>query len=256
VLVATAALMCCDAWFDVMLDWNGPDRWASLLMAATVEVPVAILLLARARLSIVDILPARVVTLADIDDVLTDRTCERLLRELGAVESASVAQLSSVLGLAPATVSAKLAVLAGTGHVRRAVRDRWRAVPHNMFWPHPDEVPEPDRERYRAFVDARYDREIRLLTRAARERDRLGVWGKASRSTAHLTAAELARFDREYHELMFRYTALHERATPGTTLVALRFYAFPQSLADGAGETDGAGDTNGQSDKPQVCTRP
>ncbi|WP_326834181.1 hypothetical protein VSH64_04525 [Amycolatopsis rhabdoformis] len=40
-LAATATLLCCDAWFDVMLDWAGPDRWTSLAMAALLELPIA-----------------------------------------------------------------------------------------------------------------------------------------------------------------------------------------------------------------------
>jgi hypothetical protein len=48
-LAATAALLCADAWFDVVLDWGGPDQWMSVLMALLLELPVAILLMAYAR---------------------------------------------------------------------------------------------------------------------------------------------------------------------------------------------------------------
>lgn len=48
-LIGTATLMFCDAWFDVLLDWGGPDTAVSILMAALIEVPLAAWLLLRAR---------------------------------------------------------------------------------------------------------------------------------------------------------------------------------------------------------------
>src|SRR5262245_17301300 len=44
-LAATAALLCADAWFDVVLDWDTPGRWISVAMALLLELPAAILLL-------------------------------------------------------------------------------------------------------------------------------------------------------------------------------------------------------------------
>jgi hypothetical protein len=49
VTIATATLLCCDAWFDVTLDWSSSDRWLSLLSAVLVEVPLAVFLILRAR---------------------------------------------------------------------------------------------------------------------------------------------------------------------------------------------------------------
>src|SRR3989440_6135653 len=37
VLVATATLMLCDAWFDVMLSWHAADWWTSIVMAVAGE---------------------------------------------------------------------------------------------------------------------------------------------------------------------------------------------------------------------------
>ena len=48
-LAATAALLCADAWFDVVLDWDAPDRWVSVAMALLLELPVAVLLLLHQR---------------------------------------------------------------------------------------------------------------------------------------------------------------------------------------------------------------
>ena len=42
---ATAALLLCDAWFDVSLALGTPDVWLSAALAAVVEVPLAVFLL-------------------------------------------------------------------------------------------------------------------------------------------------------------------------------------------------------------------
>lgn len=47
--LVTATLLCCDAWFDTMLSWGGPDAWQSIVSALLVELPLAGLLLAVAR---------------------------------------------------------------------------------------------------------------------------------------------------------------------------------------------------------------
>jgi hypothetical protein len=47
--VATAKLLFCDAWFDIVLDWGTSDVWGSLASAAFVELPLAVFLLFRAR---------------------------------------------------------------------------------------------------------------------------------------------------------------------------------------------------------------
>jgi hypothetical protein len=49
IMIVTATLLICDAWFDVTLSRNGSDRWASLATALAAELPLATLLLLRAR---------------------------------------------------------------------------------------------------------------------------------------------------------------------------------------------------------------
>ncbi|MER6565505.1 hypothetical protein ABT288_04785 [Streptomyces sp. NPDC001093] len=44
-----ATLLICDAWFDVSLDWGRADVWASAGTAVLVELPLAVLLIVRAR---------------------------------------------------------------------------------------------------------------------------------------------------------------------------------------------------------------
>jgi hypothetical protein len=48
-MIVAATLLVCDAWFDVTLTWNGADHWASLATALGGEMPLATLLLVRAR---------------------------------------------------------------------------------------------------------------------------------------------------------------------------------------------------------------
>jgi hypothetical protein len=48
-LLVTGALLCCDAWFDVILDLGTSGEWLSLLAAVAVELPIAFLMFAAAR---------------------------------------------------------------------------------------------------------------------------------------------------------------------------------------------------------------
>jgi hypothetical protein len=48
-LLITATLLCCDAWFDVILDLGTSDIWASVASAVIVELPLAALLFNAAR---------------------------------------------------------------------------------------------------------------------------------------------------------------------------------------------------------------
>ncbi|WP_216896512.1 hypothetical protein [Nocardia alni] len=47
--IVTATLLCCDAWFDVVMDWNTSDLYVSLLTACLGELPLAALLFYVAR---------------------------------------------------------------------------------------------------------------------------------------------------------------------------------------------------------------
>jgi hypothetical protein len=95
-LAATAALLCCDAWFDVLLDWSSPDRWTSVLLAVFGELPVAVVLLVAARRLLAGI-PRRAVSLRDVE-VHTDPGHRQVLRAL----PASAGELASATGRPPA----------------------------------------------------------------------------------------------------------------------------------------------------------
>ena len=48
-LLVTATLLCCDAWFDVILDLGSSGVWVSIASAVIVEIPLALLMFNAAR---------------------------------------------------------------------------------------------------------------------------------------------------------------------------------------------------------------
>jgi hypothetical protein len=48
-LIVTGTLLCCDAWFDVILDLRTSDMWFSIASAMVVELPIAFLMFNAAR---------------------------------------------------------------------------------------------------------------------------------------------------------------------------------------------------------------
>jgi hypothetical protein len=48
-LLVTGTLLCCDAWFDVILDAGTSDIWVSVVSAVVVELPLAFLMFNAAR---------------------------------------------------------------------------------------------------------------------------------------------------------------------------------------------------------------
>lgn len=48
-LIVTGTLLCCDAWFDVILDLRTADMWTSIASALVIELPVAFLMFTVAR---------------------------------------------------------------------------------------------------------------------------------------------------------------------------------------------------------------
>jgi hypothetical protein len=48
-LIVLATLLCCDAWFDITLDWGTSGFMVSVLSAAVIELPLAVVALIGAR---------------------------------------------------------------------------------------------------------------------------------------------------------------------------------------------------------------
>jgi hypothetical protein len=48
-LIVTGTLLCCDAWFDVILDLRTDDMWTSIASAVIVELPLAFYMFNAAR---------------------------------------------------------------------------------------------------------------------------------------------------------------------------------------------------------------
>jgi len=225
VLAATAALLCCDAWFDVLLESAVPDRWVSVLTAVLVEIPLAVVLLMRARALLVGGLPSRALTPDDIA-IHQDAGHQALLSRLSAMGPTGGPALASALDRDPDDVAGALALLARGGFVDRDRRGRWATKPQSLRMPGADE------SWARPFLDRKYDNEVRTLANAARNHAAMGDWGKREAAAIHLTAAELARFNAEYLDLLTRYCLLRRRPADGTRTVLVRFYAFPRELAE------------------------
>jgi DNA-binding transcriptional ArsR family regulator len=230
---ATAALLVCDAWFDVVLDWDGPDRWTSVLVAVLVELPGAVALVRFDCPVPTRGGPVREVLPVEVDQVHADPRCRAVVEALGREGPADEWMIAASAGLHTAAVGRALERMRAAGAVRRRRDGRWARVPQDLRRPEPDAVAwgsGADRARYQRFVAALYHREVRILEHAARQRDTFGAWAAGSRSAAHLTAPELAAFEREYLELVYRYGQLRSRPTAGTREVALRFHGFPISV--------------------------
>ncbi|WP_236796233.1 winged helix-turn-helix domain-containing protein [Amycolatopsis sp. GM8] len=226
-LAATAALLCCDAWFDVVLDWTSSDRWTSVALAAGAEVPTAVLLLLAARRLLADRLPDRPLTVRDIE-IYHDPSARRILAAL----PSTVDNLAGETGLPASEIATTLRVLAADGYAREGRDGRWSALPQSVLEPRLEEIAEPHRTRMAQYLDAKYERELKLLAWAAEHRGEFGPWGKASRAAARLTEADLRAFEAEYRELLAQYCQLRRHPAPGVREVAVRFYAFPPPALD------------------------
>ncbi|OKK00493.1 hypothetical protein AMK34_02325 [Amycolatopsis sp. CB00013] len=221
-LSATAAMLCCDAWFDVMLGWTSSERWTSVTLAVVVEVPAAVVLAFAARRLLGDALPKRSVNLNDIT-MREDPRYHLVTRELPAAEE----DVARRTGLTQAEVGECLKRLQDNGFVRRDRKGNWLSIPQDLREPKPDDYDGADRERVTAFLDAKYANEVALLSWAAEHRDEFGPWATAQRTSARLTEAEFRELDAEYRELITRYCHRRRRPVQGEKELSVRFYAFP-----------------------------
>ncbi|WP_191251118.1 helix-turn-helix domain-containing protein [Amycolatopsis oliviviridis] len=221
-LSATAAMLCCDAWFDVMLGWTSAERWTSVALAVFVEIPVAVLLALAARRLLSGAMPRRTVNLRDIA-MREDPRYHRVTRELpGGAE-----EIARRTGLDRTEVTACLKTLQETGFVRRNRQGTWTSIPQDLREPSPDDYDGADRARVTAFLDAKYANEVALLSWAAAHRDEFGPWSTAQRTSTRLTEEEFRELDTEYRELIARYCQRRRRPAADEKELSVRFYAFP-----------------------------
>ena len=238
VLAAIAAMMCCDAWFDVMLDWRTADWTDSVALAVAVELPVAALLLTRARHLLVGGTVIRRLTLTDLD-LQTDTTVRLVLRAVHK-GGADAATLAAVTGVARSDVETALRRLRNSGYLECSRSGRWRARALDLRRPKSTDFDAAGRQRYARYMETKLDRELRIFARVAADYDRLGPWGKGSRATAYLSEKDLAQFETEYLDLINRYAHRHDTMSDRVHPIALRFYAFPQTLIDEVDREAGA----------------
>ncbi|KZB88748.1 helix-turn-helix domain-containing protein [Amycolatopsis regifaucium] len=221
-LSATAALLCCDAWFDVMLGWTSDERWASVALAVFVEIPVAVVLALAARRLLSTAMPQRTVTLRDIE-LRDDPRYQRVTGEL----PATAEQVARNTGLQRAEVVECLKTLQDNGFVRRGRKGEWFSLPQDLREPKPEDYTGEARDRVTAFLDAKYENEVALLSWAASHRDEFGPWATAQRTSTRLTEDEFRELDAEYRELINRYCQRRRRPAAGEQELSVRFYAFP-----------------------------
>jgi DNA-binding transcriptional ArsR family regulator len=231
VLAAIAAMMCCDAWFDVMLGWRTADWAGSLALAVAVELPGAALLLTRARHLLVGGTVIRRLTLTDVD-LHTDATVQRVLRAVHEDRGADAETLAAATGLPRSEVETALHRLRNGGYLDRSLGGRWRSCAIDLRRPKSADFDAAGQQRYARYMAAKLDRELRVFARAAAHYDRLGPWGKGSRATVYLSEKDLAQFEAEYLDLINRYAHRHRTTSDRVHPIALRFYAFPQTLVD------------------------
>jgi DNA-binding transcriptional ArsR family regulator len=239
VLAAIAALMCCDAWFDVMLDWRAADWTDSVALAVAVELPVAGLLLTRARHLLIGGTVTRRLTLTDLD-LHTDATVQRILRAVREEGGADATTLAATTGLPRSEVETALHRLRNSGYLERSRGGRWRSRAIDLRRPKSTDFDAAGHERYAHYMQTKLDRELRVFARAAAHYDRLGPWGRGSRATAYLSEKDLAQFEAEYLDLINRYAHRHDTTSARVHAIALRFYAFPQSLIEEVDREAGA----------------
>jgi DNA-binding transcriptional ArsR family regulator len=240
VLAVTATLLLCDAWFDVMLDWNGPGWWTSILMAVLVELPLAGFLLVRAGAALTVAKPWREINERDVREVLTHPVRRRILRELSSSGTDTPARLAEALDLPAAAVEEHLRELADNGFVLPVPGaggpSRWRGLGQDLRLPERDQLDADTLEVFERLWRLRAAEEMALFARVLRRFSYPDAWHRGSRGGLHLTLVELEAFFEDYLELLTRYGQKRSAATPGTRQIAVRFYAFPLwDPADDAG---------------------
>ncbi|AEV85846.2 hypothetical protein ACPL_4957 [Actinoplanes sp. SE50/110] len=229
VLSATAALLFCDAWFDISLDWASSDLAVSVVLALLVEVPFGILLLVWARRLISGGMRHTQLTMRHLrarEDPEFDRTMVALDR-LGPADCRTIA---AAVGVSEAQVGLQLREAEQLNLVDRRRDGRWLLPAHqNLRLPSLEAARDgEDRERLLRFLDAKYRSELELLAWAVEHHAEFGRWGHGERAVTHLSGPELAAFIREYQELSNRYCLLRSAPGPDTREVAIRWYAFPK----------------------------
>lgn len=235
VLIATATLLFCDAWFDVVLGWSGEDRWINVLMALGAEIPLGLFLSQRAHHMLAANQPPRVVTAVEARDILSNPARQQIMRALRQVP-ATTESLAARLRVDPAELADELSMLEVAGFVRRDDDDQWRDCPLDLRIP--DRISAQDWAAFKEWQDHKLAEDIDLLANAARHPARYGPWTKGSRGALLLTREELTRFYDEYMELLTRYWAPRDQTSdaeaaksgPELRRMAVRLYAFPQSF--------------------------
>lgn len=224
-MTATAALLLCDAWFDIVLDWGSDDAWVSAASAVFIEIPLAAVLFVSGRQLLSGGMARHTLTVEDVK--LQRRPSTSQVLSVLDQGPATADHLVEATGLRPEVVNDTLRGLRRSRHVRRGRGGRWSAVPISLQRPASESLDPADRETIEEFYDGKLQQELALFEWAAAQHTVLADWTKGSRSRMLLTERELIRFDHEYLDLVMRYAQLHAEPTERTRELAVRWYAFP-----------------------------
>lgn len=239
VMTATAALLVCDAWFDIVLDWGSPDAWVSVASAAVIEIPLAAVLLLSGRQLLSGGMARHTLTAEDVR--LQRRPSTPRVLEALAAEPATAERIAELTGLQPAVIDETLRGLRRSRRVRRGRGGRWAVVPISLQRPAAESLDPAERQTIEAFYAGKLQEDLELFEWAAGKQTALGEWTKGSRARMLLTERELIAFDHEYLDLVMRYAQLHAERTERTREFAVRWYAFPtREDQDRIGAVEGA----------------
>ncbi len=166
--------------------------------------------------------------------VLAHPRRQRIVEHLAAHGPVTSASLARELGLNTGATSYHLRELARHGFVeevpeRAHGRERWwRAVRGDRRFPPYSRQSPAVRAAFDQMSQTSFSNDVDQFQRFQEQRDQLGDWADAavySRSTLHLTTAEMRAFFEEYIALANRYR--RDEIPAGSRPVLARFVAFP-----------------------------
>src|SRR6185437_12690668 len=166
---------------------------------------------------------------------LTNPVRRRVLDYLGRCEEANSTSVARALGESTGTTSYHLRKLAEQ-HLIEEIAERsggrerwWRLLPMDHRPAAPGDRTPEERDTLRQFRAQQLSTDIELALRAEEEFAGPDGWVQGSRAGGYMTRQELLAFFDEYLGLLQKYGHAKADAPDGARLIALRFFALPDS---------------------------
>lgn len=166
---------------------------------------------------------------------LTNPVRRRILDYVGRCQEANSTSVAKALGESTGTTSYHLRKLAEQHLVeeipeRSGGRERWwRLLPMDHRPAAPGDRTPEEQAVLRQFRAQQLSNDIELALRAEEEFAGPGGWVQGSRAGCYMTRQELLEFFDEYLGLLRKYGHAQADAPDGARLIALRFFALPDS---------------------------